>query len=105
MSPKKLKNNKPPSLGVFLCHLISLSLQPMNKKQLIFQYLDSKYGNCETYENEATITINGVCTYYKILKSVGLVGAAHKNLCDWFGNGSYNSIFADWFYEKYKLEI
>lgn len=76
----------------------------MNKEQLIFQYLDSKYGNCETYENEATITINGVCTYYKVLKSVGFVGMVHEDLCNWFGDGRYHSIFADWFYEKYKLE-
>ena len=76
----------------------------MRKEQIILNYLELKYGDCEVYDNEQTMGINGVCLYLKKMKMVGFVGQTNYELCDWFGDGNYSAILKKWFLKKIKLE-
>jgi hypothetical protein len=84
---------------------IVLSLSSMRKEQIILEYLDFKYGNRETYENEKSIGIDGVCIYYKNIKQVGVPGKNHLDLVKWFGEGRYQSLVGKWFCDKYNLVL
>lgn len=77
----------------------------MKKEQIILEYLELKYGNRETYENEKSIGIDGVCIYYKNIKQVGVPGKVHLDLVKWFGEGRYQPLLGKWFCGKYNLKL
>ena len=78
----------------------------MTKKELcIIKYLELTYGRREIYETDDTICINDVGVYYKYLKRAGALITVIRDLNMMFGDGNYNSIFNQWFTEKYKMEI
>jgi hypothetical protein len=77
----------------------------MKKEQIILEYLELKYGNHKTYENEESIGINGVCIYYKYIKQVGVPNKVHLDLVKWFGEGRYQRMVGKWFCGKYNLEV
>lgn len=77
----------------------------MKKEQIILEYLELKYGDCEIYENEKSIGIEGICVYYKNVKQVGVPGKVHLDLVKWFGEGRYQRMVGKWFCGKYNLEV
>lgn len=77
----------------------------MRKEQIILEYLELKYGNCQVYEDEKNMGIAGVCIYFKKLKQVAFVGMSHRDLCDWFGDGKYHPVLEKWFTEKLNLVL
>jgi hypothetical protein len=78
----------------------------MKKEQIILEYLELKYGDCETYENIEAIGISGICIYYKNVKQVGVTGKVHLDLVKWFGKrGRYQKMVEKWFCNKHNLEV
>jgi hypothetical protein len=79
----------------------------MKKEQIILEYLELKYGNHNTYENEKSIGIEGICIYYKNIKQVGVPGKVHLDLVKWFGEeeGRYQRMVGKWFCGKHNLEV
>jgi hypothetical protein len=77
----------------------------MRKEQIILEYLEIKYGNCQVYEDKKTIGISGVCIFFKKTKQVAFVGMSHRDLCDWFGDGKYHPVLEKWFTEKLNLVL
>ena len=77
----------------------------MKKEQIILEYLELKYGDCDTYENEKSIGVNGICIYYKNTKQLGVPGKVHNDLVNWFGPERYQRVVEKWFCGKHNLEV
>ena len=77
----------------------------MKKEQIILEYLELKYGDCETYENEKSIGVNGICIYHKNIKQLGVPCKVHNDLVNWFGPERYHKIVEKWFCGKHNLEV
>jgi len=71
----------------------------------ILKYLELTYGDSETFENEKSIGVNGVCIYHKNIKQVGWTGIVHLDLVRYFGEGKYYTELEKWFSKKYNLEV
>ena len=75
------------------------------KEENILKYLELTYGDRETFENEKSIGVNGVCVYYKNIKQVGFVSEIHMDLSRWFGDGRYYPQLYKWFSNKFNVEL
>ena len=75
------------------------------KEKLILKYLEQNYNNCETFDSEKSIGVNGVCVYYKDTKQVGFIGEVHRDLSVWFGEGRYYTQLKKWFSNKFNVEV
>ena len=75
------------------------------KEENILKYLELTYGDRETFENEKSIGVNGVCVYYKNIKQVGFVSEIHMDLSRWFGDGRYYPHLYKWFSNKFNVEL
>lgn len=75
------------------------------KEKNIIKYLELTYGNREMCDLENSMSISGVCIYYKISKQVGFVGEVHSDLNTWFGEGRYYPQLHKWFSNKFDVEV
>lgn len=75
------------------------------KEKLIIKYLELTYGDREMCDLENSMSIGGVCIYYKISKQVGFVGEVHSDLNSWFGEGRYYPQLHKWFTNKFNVEL
>lgn len=76
------------------------------KEKIILKYLELTYCDYETFDNETSIGVNGVCIYYKISKQIGFTGVVHLDLVNWFGGGKYYyPELRKWFSNKFNVDV